>query len=269
VRRVQFIELHEQSWFPAPLRDQVTDALQRGMHFLNAYTSVASLVQGVLDATGGHSIVDICSGAGGPWAALSRILKGNGRGIQIQLTDKYPNLKAFEKIAAASEGHITFRADSVDASNVPRELRGLRTMFSTFHHFPPGMAAAVLQNAVSARQSVAIFEITRRAPSAIGWMFPWALLAFVYTPKIRPFRWSRLLWTYVIPLIPFVVLFDGVVSCLRTYRPQELQEIIGRLKQADYEWQAGEYSSTAARMPITYLIGCPRKSSRIISERAT
>ena len=32
------------------------------------------------------------------------------------------------------------------------------------------------------------------------------------TPFVRPFRWSRLLFTYVIPLIPLLVLFDGTVS---------------------------------------------------------
>src|SRR5450759_4223616 len=51
---------------------------------------------------------------------------------------------------------------------------------------------------------------------AIGLMFAWALMPFVCTPWIRPFRWSRLLWTYLIPIIPLVFLFDGVVSCHRT-----------------------------------------------------
>ena len=86
-------------------------------------------------------------------------------------------------------------------------------------------------------------------------MFPWALLSFVVTPLIRPFRWSRLLWTYVIPIIPLVLLFDGVVSCLRTYRPQELREIIEKLTASDYQWEVGEHSRVRGQMPITYLIG--------------
>jgi hypothetical protein len=47
-------------------------------------------------------------------------------------------------------------------------------------------------------------------------MFAWVLFLFACTPWIRPFRWSRLLWTYVVPIIPAVLLFDGIVSCLRT-----------------------------------------------------
>jgi hypothetical protein len=36
------------------------------------------------------------------------------------------------------------------------------------------------------------------------------------------------------------MLFDGVVSCLRTYRPHELREIIGKLTGSEYQWEVRE-----------------------------
>src|ERR1019366_410025 len=123
-------------------------------------------------------------------------------------------------------------------------------------------AHAILQNAVDARESIGIFEVTRHAPSTIGLVFAWVLMLFVCTPWIRPFRWSRLLWTYLVPIIPLVLLFDGVVSCLRTYRPQELREIVEKLTAAEYQWESGEHSRATAEAPITYLIGYPRADSR-------
>ena len=131
-------------------------------------------------------------------------------------------------------------------------------MFSSFHHFSPEEARAILQSAVDASQSIGIFEITRRAPSTIGLMFLWALMLFVCTPLIRPFRWSRLLWTYLVPIIPLVLLFDGVVSCLRTYRPQELREMIKKLAGIEYQWKVGKHSRAFGQVPITYLIGYPQ-----------
>ena len=83
-------------------------------------------------------------------------------------------------------------------------------------------------------------------------------MLFVFTPMIRPFRWSRLLCTYVVPIIPLVLLFDGVVSCLRTYRPQELREMIKKLAGIEYQWEIGEHSRASGRAPITYLIGYPQ-----------
>jgi hypothetical protein len=174
------------------------------------------------------------------------------------LTDKYPNLRAFQKPRTAAENYIAFYPDPVDAIKVPGELQGFRTMFSSFHHFPPEEARAILQNAIDAGQSIGIFEITRRAPLTITLMFAWALMPFVFTPLIRPFRWSRLFFTYLVPIIPLVLLFDGVVSCLRTYQPQELREIIKKLSGIEYQWEVGEHSKTSGQAPITYLIGCPR-----------
>jgi hypothetical protein len=266
MRRIQFIELHEQPWFPSSLRADVTDALQFGFNLLHAYAPIAPLLQSAINSSGSgtnerQSIVDMCSGGGGPWLDLSRKLKrseaGDSAGLQICLTDKYPNLEAFRSVSASSDHHITFYPEPVDAMKVPSALKGLRTMFTSFHHFPPEDARAILQNAVDAGEGIGIFEATKRAPSTIVLIFAGILLMFLHTPRIRPFRWSRLLWTYLIPVIPFVLLFDGVVSCLRTYRPQELREIVGKLTACQYQWEIGELAT--GKMPVTYLIGYPGK----------
>lgn len=256
MRRVQFIEIHEQPWFPSSLRDGVTDALQFGFHLLKAYAPIAPLLQGALDSTRSRSVVDMCSGGGGPWFDFSRKLQADPPGLHIWLTDKYPNLGALQNVRAASGNHITFYPGSVEAMKVPGDLKGFRTMFTSFHHFAPEEARAILQNAVDARESIGIFETARRAPSTIGLVFAFALMLFVCTPWIRPFRWSRLLWTYLVPIIPLVLLFDGVVSCLRTYRPQELRELVEKLRASEYQWEIGEHST--GYTPVTYLIGWRR-----------
>jgi len=281
MRRVQFIELHEQPWFPSSLRADVTDALQFGFNLLHAYEPIAPLLQSVIDSTANRtnvgqssttqssitrssttqSIVDMCSGGGGPWLDLARQLRcrdagADSPGLQVWLTDKYPNLEAFQSVSASSDHHITFYPEPVDAMKVPGALKGLRTMFTSFHHFPPEDARAILQNAVDAGESIGIFEATKRAPSTIGLIFVGILLMFLHTPRIRPFRWSRLLWTYLIPVIPLVLLFDGVVSCLRTYRPQELREMVEKLISCQYQWEIGELAT--GKMPVTYLIGYPK-----------
>src|SRR5258708_35830223 len=113
------------------------------------------------------------------------------------------------------------------------EVKGFRTMFTSFHHVSPEEARAILQNAVDAGEGIGIFEITRRAPLTVGLMLPWALMPFICTPWIRPFRWSRLLRTYLFPIIPLGFLFDGVGSSLRTYGPPALIEIGANLTASD------------------------------------
>jgi hypothetical protein len=271
MHRVQFIEIHDQLWFPASVRNEITEALQFGLDFSKVYAPIVPLLERALDSTRSRasaagsaveqSVVDMCSGGGGPWLDLSRKLysrklAAEGSVLQIWLTDKYPNLRAFQRVNAVSDNHIMFYPRSVDAMKVPVELKGFRTMFTSFHHFSPEQARVILQNTVDAGEGIGIFEITRRAPSAIGLIFAWVFMLVVCTPWIRPFRWSRLFWTYLAPVIPLVLLFDGIVSCLRTHGPEELRHIVEKLKGDDYKWEIGEHSTGNA--PITYLIGCPQ-----------
>jgi hypothetical protein len=259
MRRIQFIELHEQPWFPSTLRNAITDALQCGAELLKPYSSISVLLQRALDAARSLSIVDMCSGGGGPWLHLSQMFRGETATYRIRLTDKFPNLPAFESIKAASANRIDFHPSPVDAMKVPANLDGFRTMFSSFHHFPPAQARTILQNAVDAREGIGIFEITSRTASAMGMMFLWFLTPLAFTPCVRPFRWSRLLYTYVLPIIPLVLLFDGLVSCLRTYRTRELRELIADLAAPEYCWEIGRHSGNIGGLPITYLIGYPRE----------
>jgi hypothetical protein len=258
MRRIQFLEIHDQPWFTSTLRDEVTDALQFGLNLLKGYSPIVPLLQHALDSAHSSSIVDLCSGAGGPWLDLSqRLQQDSQNSIEIVLTDKYPNLTAFQNVATSSANRVSFYSGSVDARKVPQDLNGFRTLFTSFHHFAPDESCAILQNAVDAKQGIGIFEITKCSVPMVALMFPWILLLFVCTPFIRPFRWSRLFWTFLIPVLPFVLLFDGIVSCLRTYRPEELRALVEKLGVNDYHWDIGEFRGATGKMPISYLIGIP------------
>jgi len=271
MRRIQYIEIHDQSWFPSVIRDEITDALQFGFNRIKAYSPIMPLLQAALDsaipsASDQKAIVDLCSGGGGPWFDLAkkiqrRLPDGNPQAMQIWLTDKFPNTSGTENLteSEASCNQIAFYPSSVDATSVPQALKGFRTLFTSFHHFPPDQARSILQNAVDAKEAIGIFEITRRGPAAIARVFGWTAFLFLATPWVRPFRWTRLLWTYVIPIIPLVLMHDGVVSCLRSYRPSEMLDIVSELSASgDYEWQAGEIAANFLQPPVTYLIGYPR-----------
>lgn len=52
-----------------------------------------------------------------------------------------------------------------------------------------------------------------------------------------------------------MILFDGIVSCLRTYKPAELRAMTAELTQ--YDWEIGELKALGAALPVTYLIGYP------------
>jgi hypothetical protein len=173
------------------------------------------------------------------------------------LTDRFPSETARQLAQRYAPQQLHYVADPIDATQVPSELKGFRTLFTAFHHFAPQDAQRILQDAVDQRQGIAIFEQTRRHPLAILLMLALPWLALLTVPLMRPFRWSRLLWTYVIPAIPYVLAIDGVISCLRTYSSAEMQELVARVDAPGYVWQVGRVRSPVSPVGVLYLIGYP------------
>jgi hypothetical protein len=143
---------------------------------------------------------------------------------------------------------------------VPRELPGVRTLFNCFHHFPPEAAVAILSDAVRKRRPIAIFEgVSHRTIGlvAVPLQLPAMLLL---TPFVRPFRWSRIALTSLLPMIPFIVLFDGPMSMLRLYLPDELRALVASVPNAEsFEWDIGTTSLTGGvGIGLTHLVGVPK-----------
>lgn len=84
------------------------------------------------------------------------------------------------------------------------------------------------------------------------------LVVRVITPAIRPFRLSRLFWTYLIPIVPLTILFDGIVSWLRIYSEDELRAMVAEIDDSSFDWEIGSVLPKGAPVPVTYLIGLPR-----------
>ncbi len=98
MRRIQFIEIHDQSWFPASLRDQVTDDLQVLLNIGKPYEAILPQLGEGIERAGADCVLDLCSGAGGPWPWLVDAIEREERQqIQVQLSDKYPNTSALER----------------------------------------------------------------------------------------------------------------------------------------------------------------------------
>ena len=95
----------------------------------------------------------------------------------------------------------------------------------------------------------------QRTPLMLLGVLPTPLRVLIATPFIRPFRWSRLFWTYVVPALPLVLLFDSVVSVLRLYSVDELRGLTVGLK--GYDWDIGRVRYKKLPIAVTYLIGIP------------
>lgn len=258
MRRMQVIELEDYDWCPRAVRDGGTDWLGFMANVTHAFDAVAPKIRAAMRATGTDRVVDLCSGGGGPWLTLERTLAAEGT-VSVELTDLFPNVDALTSLRERSEGRCGFRATSVDATDVPADLDGVRTMFNCFHHFPPELGRAILADAVRKRRGIAVFEgVDRRWLPLLA--MPMQIVAvLLLTPFIRPFKASRFFFTYAVPLIPFVVWFDGTMSMLRIYSPEELRELVATIPGHEtFDWDIGTTPMPGMPVGLTHLVGVPR-----------
>lgn len=256
MKRKHLFEFEDQRWFPGFLRNHLTDFLQFVSNKFNIYKGIVPLLSEALSKSENATIVDLASGGGGGLINLVAALEKDHPNLQVVLTDFYPNEEAFSYTAKQSN-RFTFKTASVDARNVPSGLVGLRTQFLSLHHFREEDAVKILQNAVDAKRPIALFESQERNVKSVLAMIFSPLNVLFVMPFIRPFSIGRIFFTYFVPLVPIFVLFDGILSALRTYTVPEMEELVSRVKgHENYDWKIGKVKSGPAT--ILHLIGTPK-----------
>ena len=257
MRRLHLIEIHDQEWCPRSLRDGLTRVLSFGIFCLRSYKPAADLLGAAITKTGDKHVIDLCAGNGGPWnKLLGRVrqrVPESSAGLTVSFTDKFPN----ENPPVLPDG-LNYVTESVDAMDMPKDLKGFRTLFTSFHHFEPQQAEAILADAVKNGAGIAVFEFTRRHPIALIPYLLVPLFVWLSTPFRMPFHWKDWAWTFPIPVLPLVVFFDGVVSCFRTYSPAQCLELAAAADpKSEFDWESGVKWSMPGGM--TYLVGTPKQ----------
>lgn len=257
MKRYHLFEFEDQDWFPDLLRRNMLEYLRFAITLTRVYDPVVPLLQRILPAGRPVEILDLCSGAGGGIIGIRESLQAAlQQPVRITLSDKFPNVPAFEWVAAQTQGAIGYEPGPIDATDVPARFTATRTIFSAFHHFRPDQARAILADAARKRVAIGIFEGAGKSYWEIAaaiFLFPPVFM--LVTPFIRPFRLSRLLFTYLLPLIPLCTIWDGCVSILRMYTPEHLRQLTAGIPASNYRWEAGRIKHKTGT--VMYLIGYP------------
>ncbi len=255
VRRLHLFEFNDQPWVPAWLREFETEYLHTVLLLAKPFDRLAPKLAATLRRCGTHEILDLCSGGGGPLPTLLERLAGDhGLECRASLSDLLPNRTAQERWKAA-DGRMRYLVEPVDAMAVPSHLRGLRTLFDALHHFRPRDAQRILADARRARVPIGAFEVSSRDPAHLVGSIFIPVFVLLVTPLIRPFSWKRLFFTYVVPVLPLVIWWDGLVSNLRAHSMAELDALTREIAVPDYAWEAGSIGSGPSL--VTYVLGEP------------
>ncbi|KJK42379.1 hypothetical protein UK23_37430 [Lentzea aerocolonigenes] len=261
--RIDFVELHDLDRTPPVLRTLHTESIAFIYRLTDAAREYSVPLSLALRLGASHRIVDLCAGSGGPVPLIQRRLHREGVHTQVTLTDLVPNVRAFQRVQAANARvlpdccSVDYESSSVDATDCA--LEGTRTIYGAFHHFPPALAVRMLQNAVDTRQPMVVVDTKRSFVYPLLFPFLTTLMVLISAPFQRnplPRYLLRLVLTYLVPVLPFMMFFDSVVSFLRMYGRAELQRMVDGLSGTEtFTWKIGVVPGFTGAQ---YLIGVPR-----------
>jgi hypothetical protein len=261
MRRLNLFEFTDLTWYPRVFRGIQTDYLQFVTAAGTGHKRLIPLFKNALKNSPTAEIIDLCSGSGGPWWHFREQLKQAGLEVEVTLTDKFPSLELIRYWNNTSHEGVIYCENPVDARAVPEHLLGMRTLFEGFHHFNPVDARTILTDAYEKQLPIGIFEASLPWPQAplIFLLSPiMTLLGYLLvTPFIKPRKFSRFTWTYLLPIVPLATCWDGLASFLRGYSQRDLQKLIEPFALNDYRFEIGEISTGIPIFNFTYLIGYP------------
>jgi len=254
--RLHLFEWHDQEWLPAVLRDAMTSYLATVYQITPLPKLWAGRLSALMNTDGPTEIVDIGSGSGGPVERVVKELGALGLTACVTLTDLRPN-KGRLQVRLDGASSVRYWPEPVDATRVPGELSGIRTMFASFHHFIPEVAQSILRDAFIKRRPICVFEATARTPAAICSALMIPLLVLLITPFVRPMSLIQVVFTYIVPILPLLIFWDGFVSHLRTYSVEEMRRFTQALQSDGYHWDCGVTQISRLAASVPYLIGQP------------
>lgn len=258
MKRLHLFEIEDQPWFPEICRNFLTDFLESVSNLTGVYDVCLPLIERLQAATGTRRILDLCSGAGGPWPRWARTGQIPG---EVLLSDRFPNRTAYSRLERDFE-RIGFCSHSVEALEAPKSLAKVHTLFTAIHHLKPEDLSQLLQRCQKEEIALGAFDFNQRSLWTLLGIPLLALVSnWLITPFLKPFSWKRLLLTYLIPVVPLAAAWDGLASQLRSYKPEELREMTDSLQCSRYQWQV-ETRHRFGVYPVTCLIGFPVKTQR-------
>ncbi|HAA16504.1 MAG TPA: hypothetical protein DCE41_34265 [Cytophagales bacterium] len=211
MRRWHLFEFGDQWWVPRFLRNYLHELLQYQTTLIYE-PLVPFLAEWIQD----HQITqltDLASGAGGPWEMFLDKLHMQQVGFEVKYSDLRPK---------SEKG---WHPEPVDILKPETWPEGPLTLFTGLHHLSPLKVQAFFESVAQQERPLFVAEFTERNPRVILGMLLSPILVWLHTPRLRPRRWHRYLFTYLIPIVPLLYLWDGAVSHARSYPPAELADL--------------------------------------------
>lgn len=233
-------EFCDQAWIPGGAREclyEIMDACNSGVRSFNG--QVAETAIKLAREEGYDRIVELGAGRA---PVTTRLASDEQLGeLKLVPCDIVPNETVYRALAERYPDNVFPIYDPVDITRPQSELfrESVLVMAGMMHHIPFALRPAILEALSHSRSRIAMFEPLRRTLLSMLLatlsFFPAILLPITFFR--RPGKLRRLLWCWLIPIVPYMFIWDGVVSCLRQWKQAEWQAEFDKIADSTQDLQ--------------------------------
>ncbi len=267
MKRIQLFEFEDFHWLPPFIRSSITNLLALLLKMLKTKDVVAALIHDIKKQHDFKQIVDLGAGSGGVMIdVIEEINKNNNTPVNLLLTDLYPNTSVVNNINSLNIKNVHYQKKSLNATDFKNAPEGLKTMMNSFHHMPPENAKKILKTAQENKQPLLIYEMgENNIPTLLWWLLlPISIIIMVVmvlfmTPFVKNLTFKQVLFTYLIPIIPFVYAWDGQASLVRMYTFKDIENyLLKDLQNDSYSWKIDHAKNLKGKKQGYYIWGLPK-----------
>ncbi len=225
MRRYHFFEFCDQSWIPNFIRIGYMNNLNLIQKTFCPYQNVPALLLEWADENAINEFCDLASGGG---EQISVLLEKSVKefNLKFKLTDLYPQIKSYQDLQKKyGVSKIIYDTESISIFNLPKGEKNF-TIFSAFHHFDKYQAELIISDIATNYNSICIFEFTSRSLKDLLSMIPAIFFNWISPFLSKKKSLTTIIFGFLIPIIPILVVFDGVISVLRSYKMEEIEKMI-------------------------------------------
>lgn len=254
--RKQAFQFTSQPWFPSFLRKQVDEFLDFMVRLPRANRPFLPLFDELLAHSKARVVVGFDGQDGGGLAHIASEVGGpRNAELSVVLADERWSPARVERVEELAARPVEVLTCPAREAAERFKGRGVGVYINSFHRLGRGEDRAALAELVNRDLDVFIGEGNNNSLwQVVGMTVFVPVLMFLFTPLVKPFRLSRLFFTYLVPVIPFVVVWDGLAALFRLHRPEDFEALAKSVGRSDYVWKAGKRQNGRGGYVI-YLLG--------------
>ena len=225
MKRNQITQIINTTWCPSLIKNRIIEFLNWFVIKVNATKPFVPVIEEVLDSTNTKKIINIDLNVGAGIETVAPFIK---KEIEI---------------------------NSIPITDFNVKQNGLYLFANSFHQLPIEQAKEKLKKIAESGNPVVVVEGNNDSLwQIVGMTFFVPLSVLLTTPFVKPFHFSRLIFTYLIPILPIFIVIDGCLALLKLYNPKDLKELTTDINIPHYEWKMGK-NDNGRGGKIIYLTG--------------